>query len=172
MRIAAYLAVGIVVIALIGYALYSESLSSPGTIDNRRANETGMPPDGVPEDNTTVSTYPAASDFDVYAIHELKEQNFTSGTFNTEGYVVKIYTCPPCPAGSVCSLCMGDNIVISETNVLLEEYDISETELIVFAEDPEQFVLGAKYLFSVEVLDRHITLDTINDVRLLGYETL
>ncbi|MFH0791739.1 MAG: hypothetical protein V1905_00800 [bacterium] len=36
------------------------------------------------------TTYPQASNFAFYPIHEIKLNKFNSGTYNTEGYVVKI----------------------------------------------------------------------------------
>ena len=76
------------------------------------------------------------------AIHELKEFNYTSGNYNVEGYVVKIYTCPPCPRGAMCKPCMRDNIVVSEKNELLDVYYLSASEIIIFCENPKQFQLG------------------------------
>jgi hypothetical protein len=64
---------------------------------------------------------------------------------------------------------MADNIVISEENVTVETYTLRDTELIIFANQPEQFTLGRKYTYSIEISETRSTGDNINDVRLVGY---
>jgi len=117
-------------------------------------------------------SYPKISNFDFYQIHEIKQNNFTSGNFNTEGYVVKIYTCPPCPKGALCKPCMRDNIVISKNNKQLDAYYLTENELIIFVNNPKQFELGKKYNFSIKILDYKSTGEPINDIELVGYELI
>jgi|GEM_PF-1485446 hypothetical protein len=120
--------------------------------------------------NTEVNTtYPQISNYTFYPIHEIKQNKFSSGTYNTEGYVVKIYTCPPCPKGAQCKPCMRDNIVISKINKLIETYTLSDNEMILFANNPKQFELGKKYKFSVKILDYKSTNEPINDVEIIGY---
>src|SRR3989338_541332 len=118
------------------------------------------------------TTYPQISNFTFYPIHEIKLNKFNSGTYNTEGYVVKIYTCPPCTKGAQCKLCMRDNIVISENNKLLETYSLSDKEIILFADKPNQFDLGKKYKFSIKILDYKSTGESINDIEVVGYNSL
>ena len=117
-------------------------------------------------------SYPQISNFDFFRIHELKQNNFTSGNFNTEGFVVKIYTCSPCPPDALCKPCMRDNIVISENNNLLDAYSLTDNELIIFTNNPKQFELGKKYKFSVKILDYKSTGEPINDVELIGYTSI
>ena len=118
------------------------------------------------------TTYPQSSNFTFYPIHEIKQNKFNSGTYNTEGYVVKIYTCPPCPKGALCKPCMRDNIIISENNNLLEAYSLSDKEMILFVNNPKQFELGKKYQFSIKILDYKSTGEQINDIDLIGYNSL
>lgn len=126
-----------------------------------------------PEVNTgSNTTYPQASNYTFYPIHEIKQNKFSSGTYNTEGYVVKIYTCPPCPKGAQCKPCMRDNIVISENNQLLEAYSLSDKEMVLFASNPKQFELGKKYQFSIRMLDYKSTGEPINDAEIIGYNSL
>jgi len=117
-------------------------------------------------------TYPTSSNSDIifYPISKIKQENLTSGIFNTEGFVVKIYTCPTCPEGAMCKVCMGDNIVISMDNKLLESYSLTEKELIVFAENPKQFELGKKYKFTIRIFDYKSTGEPINNIELVGYD--
>ncbi len=107
-------------------------------------------------------TYPNTSNFEFYPIHEINQNKFSSGTYNIKGYVVKIYTCPPCPKDAHCKMCMGNNIVISENNKMLETYTLTENELIIFVENPEQFELGKKYIFSIKIIHN-------NHIGLIGY---
>lgn len=118
------------------------------------------------------STYSQVSNFPFYPIHEIKINKFSTGTYNTEGYVVKIYACPPCPKGAVCEVCMKDNIVISENNNLLETYTLSDKEMILFANNTNQFELGNKYTFSIRILEDKSTGEPINDVVIVGYTSL
>ncbi len=105
-------------------------------------------------------------------IHELKDSNYTSGNYNVDGYVVKIYTCPPCPKGAMCKPCMRDNIVISENNALLDSYSPSSSEIIIFTNNPKQFELGKKYKFSIRITDYKSTGEPLNNIELLGYDSL
>ena len=117
-------------------------------------------------------TYPPASNYDSFTISQLKEMNAPSGNFNTEGHIVKIYTCPSCPLGAMCKPCMGNNIVISEENKLIEGYSLSDKDIILFANNPKQFELGKKYTFSIEILGRKTTGDSLNDIEIIGYDIL
>ena len=112
---------------------------------------------------------PCARELPVPSIHELKQLNPTSGLYKTEGYVAKIYACPPCPPRAVCKPCMQDNIVISEQKKSLDTYTLTDMDLVVFVTHPEQFMLGAKYTYSIQVSDAHTTGDRINDVKLMSY---
>ena len=103
---------------------------------------------------------------------ELKESNYTSGNFNVEGYVVKIYTCPPCQKGDICKPCMRNNIVISENNKVQDSYSLSSSELILFTDNPKQFELTKKYKFSIKITDYKSTGEPINDIDLLGYDLI
>ena len=114
-------------------------------------------------------TYPQSSNFPFLSIHELRQLNPTSGRYNTEGYVAKIFTCPPCPSGALCKPCMRDNIVISEQRKTIETYTLTEMDLIVFVNHPDQFTIGKKYTFSIQISQNHSTGDSINDLELAGY---
>lgn len=118
---------------------------------------------------STSRTYPVNANYPFVTIHDLKQRNPTSGFYDTEGYVAKIYSCPPCPPGAVCKPCMEDNIVISEQDITLESYTLRDTELIIFVSQPEQFVLGRKYTYSIQISATRSTGDSINDIRLVGY---
>src|SRR5437763_1071692 len=65
----------------------------------------------------------------VMTIHALKQMAPDSGSYNTEGYVVLNYLCPPCPPGAECKPClMESNIVISESHQLLHGYNTPLTD--------------------------------------------
>ncbi|MFA6432339.1 MAG: hypothetical protein WCV82_00775 [Candidatus Paceibacterota bacterium] len=116
--------------------------------------------------------YPASLDYQSYSIHELKEKSLQPGSYNTEGYVVKRYECPPCPAGAQCKPCMRNNIVISENNIPLKTYNLSNTELVIFVDYSQRFEIGKKYRFSIKLLDSNTTDEAINDVELVGFNQL
>ncbi|KKR11828.1 MAG: hypothetical protein UT39_C0002G0009 [Candidatus Woesebacteria bacterium GW2011_GWA1_39_21] len=122
--------------------------------------------------NTVVTNkdYPTTQNFNFYSINDIKQKSLASGTYNTEGYVVKQYECPFCPQETQCKPCMRDNIVISENNKLLDTYILTNNEIVVFANNPKQFELGKKYSFSVKILDHKSTDEPINDIELVGYQ--
>ena len=115
-------------------------------------------------------TYPQTSNYDYFTISQLKTMNQTSGNFNTEGYVVKVFTCPPCPKGAFCKECMGDNIIISEENKLLGSYSLTDKEIIILTDNPKQFELSKKYKFSIKLLEHSYT--GYNSFEMIGYDIL
>jgi len=125
----------------------------------------------INQSQTDTKTYPSVSNLEFYSIHELKQNNFSEGNYNTEGYVVKIYTCPPCPKGALCKMCMEPNIVISEDNKNLDVYSLTEKELLIFTSysNPNQFELGKKYRFSINITQYKSTGEPLNDIKLVGY---
>ena len=103
-------------------------------------------------------------------ISDFKKNNFTPGIYKTEGYIVKKYTCPICPQGAQCKPCMKNNIIISEENKTSETYSLTDKDLIIFTNNPNQFTLNKKYTFTIKVLDYKSTGDSINDVELVSFE--
>jgi hypothetical protein len=114
-------------------------------------------------------TYPVNANYPLVTIHNLKRLSPASGRYDTEGYIAKIYACPPCPPEATCKPCMADNIVVSEQNITLETYALRDTELIIFVSHPEQFTLGRKYTYSIEISPTRSTGDNFNEVSLIGY---
>ncbi len=123
---------------------------------------------------TKKKTNHSISTSDFYSIHELKQKNISEGSYNTEGYVVKIYTCPQCPTNAMCKPCMRNNIVISEDNLTLEAYSLTENDLIIFTSNsnPKQFELGKRYTFSINITKYKSTSEPINDIELVGYDII
>ena len=108
-------------------------------------------------------TYPSSGDFNFYEIHEINQNSFTSGTYNTEGYVVKIYTCPSY------AFCIGPVILISENKS--EDRVSSKNELSILVYDnPRQFNVGKKYTFSIEMLNRGSVEKPSYYAHLVGYD--
>ena len=124
-----------------------------------------------PGDEPPSPTFPPSQDFESITIQDLKERKPTTGFFNVEGYVAKIFSCPPCPAGATCMPCMEENIVISEQVKTVEAYTtISSSEMILFVQNPEQlFTLGEKCQFSIRVRDERTTDEPVNDIELIGF---
>lgn len=110
-----------------------------------------------------------------YPIHEINQNKLGPGAYITEGFVVKIFTCPPCPKGAQCGPCMPPNIVISEENKLLQAYHLTDKDLIIFVKDTEyrkHFKLGKKYRFVIKILSYKHTSRSINDVELVEYQLI
>ena len=125
----------------------------------------------LPVQTLQTYTYASNSTIDKYQISQIKKNNsLPLQNLVVEGYVVKIYNCPPCPVGAVCKPCMEDNIVISDQRKLLETYKLTENEMIIFAKNITQFKLGKKYRFLVKILTTRSTTEPINDIVLIDYE--
>jgi hypothetical protein len=88
---------------------------------------------------------------------------------SVDAFVVKVYTCPPCPAGAMCKPCMGDNIVISDDQKQMGTYTLTDNDIIVFTDKTKDFTTGKKYTFTIRLTDSKSTMDTINDVELVDY---
>jgi len=123
-------------------------------------------------------TYPSVSNFRFHEISELKEGNLLAGNYNTEGYVTHKSYCPPCPKGAMCEPCPSPRIVISEENLLIEgspwfvNKTNKNTDLIIFANNEDQFEFNQRYIFSLSLHDFKTTDDENNDFELVGYDIL
>ncbi len=124
----------------------------------------------------TSKTYPSIENFDFYQIHEIKQNNFSSGSYNTEGFVESTYMCPPCPEGAQCKPCMMAHILIAEVPTakprIFQVFPLEDWEMIIFAENPNQFELGKRYRFSINILNYKSTGETINDIDIIGYDLI
>jgi len=78
------------------------------------------------------------------------KKNLRAYPLTVWGFVSKIYTCPPCPAGAQCKPCMRDNIVLSEQDKKLESYTLADGDIIVFTKAPQRFQLGARVVLEVK----------------------
>lgn len=104
-----------------------------------------------------------------FTISQIKQHAASFNVYQTTGYVVKIYTCPPCQPDALCKPCMEDNIVISEKRARMESYDgVGPTELIVFTPETGSFRLGQEVNLVVRVRNSRSTRETINDVELVS----
>lgn len=117
-------------------------------------------------------SYPQHLNLPVLAIRDLKRGNVNQDQFNTRGYVKSIYECPPCPKGAQCKPCLGDHIIITETEPVENGPTDQDDRLLIFAKDPAQFKTGKRYLFSVKVIGRRKEGARIEQVDLTGYDAL
>ncbi len=107
------------------------------------------------------------------SINEINEQQLDGKVVRTEGYVVKIFRCPPCPPDTFCKPCMPDNAVISTENSLLESYaELTEKEIIIFGIETGKLKKGKKYRFTLKITDRKTTGQSLNDTELVSYKLI
>jgi hypothetical protein len=97
--------------------------------------------------------YKYNNDLPFYRISEINQADLSPGLYNTEGYVIFISTCPPCPDGAVCETCLIDHLLISETDQPsnLTGSKIRKTDLVLFADNVTQFKAGEKYRFTIRI---------------------
>ncbi len=115
-------------------------------------------------------------DLPSYPISRINKAHLAAGQYNTEGYVVFISICPPCPKGAVCETCLKDHLLVSETNQIsnLTASRIREIDLVLFTGDLTQFKVGEKYKFSIEIpgkysFDGKWMTSYQNEFRIIGY---
>ena len=90
---------------------------------------------------------------DSSSVGQFRKLAHPRGEFQISGYVVKQYSCPPCPAGALCKPCMRNNVLISDAKELSAGFPEQGNYLVVFTEEPENLVLGKFYKMTVEVVE-------------------
>jgi hypothetical protein len=104
------------------------------------------------------------------SVSALIARNPSHGLFTVSGFVAKLFICPSCPPGANCKPCMGDNIVLSEDNRVIESYEqLGSHEVIIFAtpSQVQKFRVGNYYRIRVEVLPNRTTSMAINNLRMV-----
>ncbi len=90
-----------------------------------------------------------------YVIHDINTKNLPPGNYVTEGYVLIISKCSPCPHGAVCETCLTDHIGISENLQWsdLTNSRITNKQLILFPtpNKPIHFEKNKKYKFFIYI---------------------
>lgn len=106
------------------------------------------------------------------SISELNNRKPGKGIFETQGFVVNITDCPACPPDANCKPCMAENVVISEENKVLETYDLTDSDLIIFTKKSEDFKKGTEYKYKIKITDKKTTSANLNDVELISFEVI
>jgi hypothetical protein len=105
----------------------------------------------------TLSPPPASGERSAaLSIHEYRALSTPAGQYIVEGYVVKTYTCPPCPPQDQCKPCMRNHILLSDNTELLTSYSVTDNYILLYTEDALQFTLKGRYEFTIEAIpSRH-----------------
>lgn len=108
----------------------------------------------------------------VYQIGELNKISHKDEVYYIEGYVAKVYECPPCEKGSVCKPCMPANMVVSSSKKEMSSYsDVTNEDIIIYTNDIRKvFSVGEKYKFLIKMYDHSGT--SHNAAKLLEYNDL
>ena len=108
-----------------------------------------------------------------YSISQVNTKTMPAGTFETEGYVINIYQCPPCPPDAVCQPCPPLFIIISEKNRRIEYPDqMTARELFVLTDQGPDLKTGKKYRFKIQVKSYQIGNSRHKDLALLEFTAL
>ncbi|HLC86413.1 MAG TPA: hypothetical protein VJG30_03950 [Candidatus Nanoarchaeia archaeon] len=125
-------------------------------------------------------TYPSVLDFKEITISEINNKNLT-GNFNVEAFVIQKFVCAPCSPYMFCKICKPDGILISENLIQKGDYIQLNKERIKLLDlettNPNQFEIGQKYKFSIEIIEKEKVYSdkeriVLKLIRLLGYEKL
>ena len=105
-------------------------------------------------------------------INQLKKQKPEKGSFIVQGFVVKIYICPPCPPKVYCKPCLGNNFVLSEENKSLNDYNLTDKDLIIFTSNPKKLVKGKKYQVKIKITNQKSTSEPLNNIEMISYKLI
>ena len=112
---------------------------------------------------------PATSNAEVLTVKEFKALAPQKGEFEISGFVAKHYRCPPCPPEAMCKPCMPENVLVSGTQEILEQYPASGNYLVIFTDKSDALSLGKRYDFTVQVLTSKTSGYGEHDLRLRRY---
>ena len=108
-----------------------------------------------------------------YSISQVNAKTMPAGTFETEGYVINIYQCPPCPPGAVCQTCPPLFIIISEKNRQIEyPSEVTARGLLVLTDQGSELKTGKKYRFKIQVKSYQLGNSRHKDLALLEFTAL
>jgi hypothetical protein len=85
-------------------------------------------------------------------IYEYRALSTPAGQYLVKGYVVKTYTCPPCPAQDQCKPCMRNHILLSDNTELLTSYPLRDNYILLYTDDASSFTLKGRYEFTIEAI--------------------
>jgi hypothetical protein len=105
---------------------------------------------------------------EVLSVADFRRLAPAKGKFEVSGYIAKQYKCSPCPQEAICKPCMGNNVLLSEADELLQTYPSTGNYLVIFTDEPEKLSLGKPYLLKVEVLQTNTTGYQLQDLRLVS----
>ncbi len=86
------------------------------------------------------------------SVQAFLSQHPASGTYTITAYLVDIYLCPPCSAGSYCKPCIPDNITLSDLPSLTQPQAKSNRTLRVFLlpSQAAPLQIGRRYDIQIE----------------------
>lgn len=116
------------------------------------------------------ATYPGLLDLPSATVVEVNTTAPVPGRYNVRATVVWVSVCW-CPKGAMCIPCQPDGLLLSESGAPQPVDGIAGEPnfLYVEADDPEQFEVGRRYAFSIDV-DAQQTQISTRHAELLGYE--
>lgn len=101
------------------------------------------------------------------SISAINQKKLSFGIYETVGYVVKVYRCPPCPEGALCKPCIGNYIVVSQEKIEFDLHQVTDKQVIIFVDENTEFLIGKRYRFLVRILDVKTTDQAANNIQLI-----
>ena len=86
-----------------------------------------------------------------------------SDTFRIQAKVINRYHCPPCPEGAICKPCIGDHVIVVDTD------GSSKRQELIFTKNPDGFAQEAVFVFTLTL---HNKTHPDGGTNLIAFETL
>jgi len=67
---------------------------------------------------------------------------------------------------------MGNNILVSEVSRVLENYFMTDQEIVIFVDDPNIFEKRVKYRFLIKILDAKTVDQQLNNIKLIYHQKI
>ena len=105
---------------------------------------------------------------DSLSVSQFRQLAPRTGEFQIEGYIAKRFRCPACPNAAQCKPCIGNSVLVSQDDEVLQSYPSEGNYLVVFTDVPERLEVSKFYRFNVKVLEARSTGHGVQDLKLIS----
>lgn len=113
-----------------------------------------------------LTIFPAFVNSDPLTVADFIKLAPDKGQFSIDAYVVKKYSCPACPSDSICKPCIQNHVLLSDSNVEIDNYPESGNFLIVNTD--QDLNIHSRYKLQIEILNTSSNNLYSHDIRLIN----